>query len=259
MKAQYCSLSLTVLALVAGSTIYGVESDMRAGPNTSLPEIHFAETVYDFEKVQCGVTVRHDFIFTNTGKALLEISNVQTSCGCTTAGAWSRQIQPGETGIIPIQFQTSSYGGAVVKTVTVTCNDPDHRASALQIKGTVWKPIDVIPQLAVFDLPSDTTTNVTKVLRIINNQEIPVTLSAPESDNPAFAAELKTIRPGVEFQLVIKALPPFTAGNTRSVISLRTSLTNEMVITASAFVIAQRARQSAVPALTTNHSISGQN
>src|SRR5690349_7331106 len=50
------------------------------------PKAQFAVPVYDFGRVQAGDVVKYTFIFTNTGDQTLEVSHVQPSCGCTTAG-----------------------------------------------------------------------------------------------------------------------------------------------------------------------------
>src|SRR5262245_16894162 len=89
----------------------------------SGPRIEFASLVFDFGKVSAGELVRHDFVFTNTGSALLEITAVRPGCGCTTAGTWDRQILPGKTGVIPLQFSSANFNGKVTKSATVTCND----------------------------------------------------------------------------------------------------------------------------------------
>src|SRR5215510_14924940 len=93
-------------------------------PETSSPRIEFATRIFDFGKVSPGELVRHDFVFTNTGKVLLEIKGVRPGCGCTTAGTWDRQVEPGKTGIIPLQFNSAKFDGEVRKSATVTCNDP---------------------------------------------------------------------------------------------------------------------------------------
>src|ERR1017187_6139405 len=61
----------------------------------------------------------------------------------------------------------------------------------------------------------------------------PITLSAPESNNRAFTAQLATKQPGKEFQLTISAAPPFEPGKTQAQITLKTSSTNMPLITIS--------------------------
>ena len=128
------------------------------------------------------------------------------------------------------------------KTITVSCNDTNRPAVVLQIKGNIWKAIDVSPQFAVLNVTSEAPSNATTV-RIVSNEGAPLTVSAPASSNPAFAAELITNQPGKEFQLIVKTVPPLPAGNVQGQVTLKTSSTNMAVISVSAWAN----RQPAVP------------
>lgn len=202
------------------------------------PKIKFATPIYDFGRLKSGEVVKHDFVFTNIGTAPLEIRNVHVSCGCTTAGEWARLIQPGQTGSIPIQFHSANLAGPVAKSVTVLCNDTNQQMVYLQIKGTVWKPIDVMPQFAVVNVTAETPSNSVAV-RIVNNMEEPITLSPPASSNPFFTAELKTNQPGKEFQLVIRTVPGETLVNAQGQISVKTSSTNMPLINVTTWANSQ--------------------
>ena len=65
---------------------------------TASPEvISVKETEFNFGTIPQGKPVYHFFEVTNTGKDPMIISNVQTSCGCTTP-EWSKEpIAPGGT------------------------------------------------------------------------------------------------------------------------------------------------------------------
>src|SRR2546426_46369 len=102
------------------------------------PRIRFSETNFNFGKVKTSDNLRHDFIVTNAGNAVLEITAVRPGCGCTMAGTWDHQVQPGKTGKIPIQFNPANLNGPVTKAITVTCNDPTQTNHTLQFTATVW-------------------------------------------------------------------------------------------------------------------------
>jgi hypothetical protein len=244
MKTTLAMLFVTVSALG------GIASD-RASTRTSLPggeqakatapNIQFAETLYNFGKVKSGEIVSHDFIFTNAGAATLEISDVRPSCGCTTAGTWDKQVEPGKTGIIPLQFNSSAFGGPVTKAATVTCNDPTKSTVVIQLTGTVSKPIDVTPAMPVFVVSSEIQTNETKIVRLLNNMEEPVELSAPQCTNRTFQAQLKTVRAGKEFELHITVVPPFTPPSVVAPIIIQTSSPEMPTISVTTFVVVQPA------------------
>lgn len=222
-----------VLYAVTGS---GGRKGKLAGGSGS--KIIFATPVYDFGKVRSGEVVKYTYVFTNVGGAMLQVSNVQVSCGCTTAGEWSRQVEPGKIGSIPIQFNSTGFGGAVGKTITVSCNDTNQPSVVLQINGNVWRPIDVTPQFAVLNLTASAPSNAT-IVRIVNNEEAPLTLSTPECNNQAFATELRTNQPGKEFEMVIKTASPITA-SVQAPITLKTSSTNMPLINITAWANMQQ-------------------
>ncbi len=232
------SVATSVPPLLSATAGAGTGAIVAAAVGISGPKMQFATPIYDFGKVKSGELVKYTYVFTNVGGATLQVSNVQVTCGCTTAGEWTRRVDPGQTGSIPIQFNTGGYGGAVGKSITVTCNDTNQPAVVLQIKGNVWKPIEVMPQMAVLNVTAESPSTATTV-RIVSNEEAPLTLSAPEGNNAAFAAELKTNQPGKQFELVVRTVPPLLAGNAQGQITLKTSSTNLPVINVTAWANVQ--------------------
>lgn len=81
-----------------------------------------------------GADETFTFDFKNTGKTPVIISNVQTSCGCTTADKPSEPIQPGKSSKISVKYDTKRVG-EFTKTITVTTNVGE--PVVLTIKGKV--------------------------------------------------------------------------------------------------------------------------
>jgi hypothetical protein len=228
MKASFSAIF--ILACATGQVLLGQtqpgsseESPPVATTSPANPNIKFASTVFDFDKVSQGELVRHDFVFTNTGNATLEVTSVQPGCGCTTAGTWDKRIEPGRSGIIPLQLNSSGFNGEIIKRVTIVCNDPVQTNVVLEMTGTVWKAFDITPSSVVFTMLRGAQTNQTKVVKIVSQLEEPVILSELESTNATFRAELKTVQPGKEFELHITAVPPLGSAVPASTLSLKTS------------------------------------
>jgi hypothetical protein len=192
-------------------------------PGAAQLRVEFAALSFDFGRVKQGEVVRHDFVFTNTGTAVLELTSVTPRCGCTTAGDWDRQLAPGRTGAIPLQLRSAGFSGPISKTATVTCNDPRQPTLEREFKAAVWTPFTLTPAIAVFTVSDETAMSETKVVRIVNHQEEPVTLSGVESGSPSFRAELTTVIPGREFRLRITAVPPYPAAAGSALITVQTS------------------------------------
>jgi len=238
VTAKNLVLALSITALIA--TGVKAQQPIQATPsgasstNTSGPKIQFATTVWDFGREKAGALLKYTYIFTNRGDQVLEVKSVQPSCGCIPAGEWSKLVEPGKTGTIPIQFKGTNFNGPVSKTVMVTCTDPITPTVTLQIKGTVWMPVEVKPSFVLLRVTAD-SQRASAVVRVINNQEEPLTLSPPESDNRAFAATIKTNQPNGELRLVIKTVPPLLPGRVQGKITVKTSSTNAPVLTVTAF------------------------
>ena len=197
--------------------------------NAMVPHIEFSTNVYEFGRVKAGDPVKYTYYFTNTGNALLEVTDVRPSCGCTTAGEWTKKVEAGATGSIPIQFNSANYSGTVLKTVTVTSNDKQKPTTVLQLKGTIWKPIELAPAYTVLNIPPDAPSAST-VVRIVNNMDQPLEVFDPQLSSQSFNAVLKTNQPGKEFALTITTVPPLSPGNTQGKVVLKTSATNNPML-----------------------------
>ena len=213
------------------------------------PRIQFETPVYDFGRVRSGEAVKYTFAFTNTGDRLLIINSVQPGCHCTTAGEWTRQVEPGKTGGIPIQFDTSGTSGMVVRNVTVGCNITNQPPLvSLQIRGTTYKPVDVNPPYAILTVPPDAETS-SVVVTITNNTDEPLLLSEPQSNNRMFSGLLVTNQPGRGYQLKVSTVPPLGTGSIQGQVTMKTTWTNTPVISVTVVANVQPALMAMPPYL----------
>src|SRR5204862_3209824 len=95
------------------------------------PRIHFDNDVFDAGKAPAGQALAHTFIFTNVGNQTLEVTKVNPTCGCTVAGNWTRKVEPGQTGTVPISVNVNQmWSGQMMKTLTVESNDKSRPGAA---------------------------------------------------------------------------------------------------------------------------------
>lgn len=221
-----------------------------AATELGTPSIEFASTVHDFGKLAAGTVARCEFVFTNTGTGLLKIHNISVSCGCTTAGEWSREVEAGKTGTIPIQYTTGQFGGPFGKTVTVHCNDPAKPSVVLQVKGTVWKAVDIIPQFAMMYVNPETFPISSTIVRIVSNDDSPMEVFDLVSNNRMFAFDLRTNQPGKEYFLTVKTVPPFDPATAQGQITFKTTHSNAPVVNITTMVIMQPTVVVSPPTLT---------
>jgi hypothetical protein len=189
------------------------------------PIIEFDRKDYNWGKVESGDVVKHVFVVSNAGTEMLVISNVHPSCGCTTAGAWTTNIEPGKTGSIPVQFNSARFSGptTITKTVEVFSNARNHPRETLFLRGLSRRTIEATPPNPVINVVTGTTSNVSTTVRLTCQGEQPIELSDPVLSSKSFTAELQTVTPGKEYKLVVTALPPFAVGSPSTTVHLKTT------------------------------------
>jgi len=82
-------------------------------------KLGFAEPTFNFGKVDQGDRVNHEFKFYNTGTEAINVTNVSASCGCTRPSYPFLPIEPGESGVIGVTFDTKGKLGRQKPSLTV--------------------------------------------------------------------------------------------------------------------------------------------
>ena len=90
-------------------------------PNKKTPEITFQKTEYDFGTIAYGSDATCEFIYKNTGKSPLILTNVHSSCGCTIP-SWSKTpLKKKKSDKVTVKYNTHRMG-KFHKTITITSN-----------------------------------------------------------------------------------------------------------------------------------------
>jgi uncharacterized protein DUF1573 len=233
MNLRLCSLAL----------ILGISPLLAASPQaqTNAPVIRFFSPVYNFGTALAGDPVEHVFEFTNAGNGPLEILGVYPHCSCTLPGEWTKQVAPGHTGRVALLLDTSRFDGPIAESTVVASNDRAHFNVALQFKGTVRKPLELIPRTVILRPSIIATSGNTNTAKIINHLPDPITLEPPVSDNSAFVAELKTIVPGMQYQLAVRTTQARQSSPAQGTISIKTSSSRIPSFSVSVLVLPQPA------------------
>ena len=98
------------------------ETQQKLADMNKFPKMEFPIREVDFGTHNEGDILDTVFKFTNTGEVPLVISNVKTSCGCTTPYWPKKPIDPGKSDVIKVKFNTNHKPGNQVKTITIHAN-----------------------------------------------------------------------------------------------------------------------------------------
>lgn len=195
------------------------------------------EPTHDFGEFWAGPKMKHTFEIKNTGTEVLKILKVKPACGCTLAGAFTKEIAPGETGQIPLSLTTKNLGRSkkkFTKRVTVTTNDPNSETAVLNLTGLARQPVDVTPPSVQFGSVKY-NAELTRTVQITNNLADPLTLELLQTQSGKFKAELVEIEPGKKFELIVTGNPPYDEGRNLTKFSLTTNVTDQPTLNIQAY------------------------
>lgn len=139
------------------------------------PAITFDKTHHDFGRIGPDRKVNAKYKVTNTGKAFLNITHINPSCGCTSTmlGKWS--LAPGESEYLEATFDPKGNRGLVRKSIQVTSNDPKNGVVTLSMEADVVQ--EIMPStssLFFLDVPRGTPRKGVVRLASGNGQPVKV-------------------------------------------------------------------------------------
>ncbi|MFA6349880.1 MAG: DUF1573 domain-containing protein [Candidatus Omnitrophota bacterium] len=92
---------------------------------------------WDFGRVKEGDIVKHEFILKNESARKIAVQDVNTSCGCTASKIKDKELAPGASTTIEVQFNSKGYSGEVKQYVYVHMDSLDKPIIRFIIKAQV--------------------------------------------------------------------------------------------------------------------------
>ena len=123
---------------------------------------------------------------------------------------FARRIEPGQQHTITITWDTKAISGEVSAEAVVRFQDSAVPALKLALNGVVKAPIELLPHPAAFFSVFKGETAERRI-RIVNNEETPVTVKGVEAQSTHFTAEVKPVQPGRTYELIVRVpsdVPP---------------------------------------------------
>ncbi|NLX13021.1 MAG: DUF1573 domain-containing protein, partial [Phycisphaerales bacterium] len=195
----------------AQQTAQNVEN--QPAPADPKPRLQVDNPKHDFGTTWIDQELKHVFKISNTGNAPLEIQRIIPGCGaCTTVGEHSRRLEPGGSGVIPLEMITNKLTGRYSKTLQVRSNDPVSPVTTLTLSGECKWYVGIQPNYVSFMTITDQEPKMQSVT-LTNNMEQPLKVTLDADATPAgFKLELTETQPGKEFKLNIATVPPYKQG-----------------------------------------------
>ncbi len=211
-------------------------ADAKAQPAGKVAKIQIDQPKFDFGDVWSGVKIEHTFVIRNVGDAVLNITRVKPSCGCTVASRYDRKIEPGQTGKIPIIVNTARLKSKVTKTITIESNSATDSPYRVTVSGTINQRFKIEPAKGGSFGRIRPDEELERKLTLTNHLDKPVELTLPAAKQGVFTGELVAKTPGQVYELIIKAKPPYAEKINRGTFKL--GMENEPKITVDVMVSA---------------------
>ena len=222
-------------------TAAAVATLIIGGMGTLHAQLTWKQTTAEITPDPNATVVEAVFPFTNAGKTPVDIDQIQTSCGCTTAKLEQRHYEPGQGGEIVARFTVGDRLGLQHKDIVVSYGDQKetelnmevHLPELLHLEPPLvsWKPgeasktktikLTVTPDtLKLDDLTvKASNTRVTAVLRpTVEGKEYELQLTPDTTDKATVVTLLIRSRLGTRENLfrtyaTIQLSPPPPAGD----------------------------------------------
>lgn len=155
------------------------------------------------------------FPFTNTGKDPIQFSSLKPGCGCLAPRLSKRTCPPGESGELIVRFDLRNRTGKQRKAMVV--NTDDGASVSLITVTDIPTAYTISPMLIKWAAGSSETN---KMATLSNPNKEPIRLLSITSSHAGLPAELKTVREGFEYEVVV--MRKSDEKNMRSVIRITT-------------------------------------
>lgn len=165
-----------------------------------------------FEKQTVDVTVEAEadstsitFPFDNKSGETIEIVKHASPCGCISTGFKNDRMvyPPGAKGELTVIFRVGNFYGTVQKKIMVWMKDgPEGKRPPITLTTNITIPelVTVTPRTLNWKTGE---SNAPKSYKIAVSHEKPIRITSLTSTNNNFDTELKTLRDGMEYELVV--------------------------------------------------------
>ena len=139
------------------------------------------------------------FHFTNTGKNAVDIRQIESSCGCTTAELEQRHYEPGASGDIVARYTVGDHVGLQTKTIAVVASDRE-QPTILTLAVQIPEILRITPPYVTWKHGEEARA---KQITLELLQDTPISNIAVQSSNAGINVAMQTLVKGRRYRLDI--------------------------------------------------------
>lgn len=131
---------LSKFKLVLKANVFDKNANIKAIKNG--PRLKLQTHQINFGKLEKGIKKTVKLKYTNVGKLPLKITYVKASSPCLQPFVNKYQLEPGESGILEVNLDTSDLQGSISRTIAFKTNDPMEPTQILTVFVEIKKNKD---------------------------------------------------------------------------------------------------------------------
>jgi hypothetical protein len=144
------------------------------------------------------------FSFKNIGVNTVTITQIQSTCGCTTADLAKRTYAPGEAGEIKAVFTFGDRVGLQEKSIEVAIDDPSSPAVSLVLRITIPEMITCTPRLLLWTKGGAITEQSAIIAAVDFRSLASVEITGPTPTE--ITQRIEPVEPGKKYRLIVRPL-----------------------------------------------------
>lgn len=175
---------------------------LLAAVSPARAELAWKHQAVDLRADAKSTVLEARFPFTNTGNAPVDITRVESSCGCTVVTLEKRHYEPRESGEIVARYTVGTQVGLQKKTVEVGTND-GREPIILTLNIQIPEVLRIQPAFVTW---KHGETPAAKTITLEMLQDTPVKDVSVQSTAVGFVAEVKPLVPGRKYEVAVHPL-----------------------------------------------------
>lgn len=187
-------------AVVVRRTICWTVTLFCLGMAASNAQLTWEQRQLDFNATNENTNIVARFTFSNAGLKPVKITEVVSSCACTTAKPDKTLYAPGDKGEIVAVFTVGNRVGLQQKNIVVRTDDESEPVTILTMRVFIPEYVRVSPVVVYWRSNEE---NLPKTIRVEVVHTEPIRLLDVESTNDRLFGQLKTVKPGKEYEIVV--------------------------------------------------------
>lgn len=169
--------------------------------------LKFAETLREVHAPADAKTVTTDFTFTNRSNKPVTISRYESACSCMKVEISDAKLRyaPGESGTIRAEFDMGNFSGEIDKTIALWVEGDPKDKPSITLTARVHIPVivNIEPKTLKWSLNGKANP---QAIAITMKDTKPVHITKISSSSENFRHELKTIKDGKSYELMVTPL-----------------------------------------------------